>query len=194
MSVESAGRRGVFTAVVLAAALTASCAGFSAYKYRQFYSMVSPVKNSDGHYEDGGLSFQFEVLEKKIRVLISNSGDAPVEVEWPDAKFIDQDGAKHEVANLQTLLTKNQSKIRPTNIPAGGTEENVIVPADRQEPLEQWTWYIRPFFNQVDDGALNNLGKTIGVLLPVKVGGEERRYSFEFKVTSVIPYQGRTPG
>lgn len=180
--------------VILAASLASSCAGFSAYKYRQFYAMTLPVTSHDGRYEDGALSFQFEVSEKRINVLISNNGEVPVEVGWPDAKFVDKDGAKHGVANSQTLLTKNQSKIMPTTIPAGGTEANFIVPADYQEQLEQWTWYVRPFFNQVDDEALKNLDKTFGVVIPLNVGGEERRYSFEFKVTSVVPYSGRTPG
>lgn len=180
--------------VILAAALASGCAGFSAYKYRQFYAMTRPVTSHDGHYEDGALSFQFDVSEKRINVLISNNGEVPVEVEWPDAKFVDKDGAKHGVANSQTLLTKNQSKIKTTSIPAGETEANFIVPADYQEQLEQWTWYVRPFFNQVDDEALKNLDKTFGVVIPVNVGGEERQYSFEFKVTSVVPYSGRTPG
>ncbi|MBI3582057.1 MAG: hypothetical protein HY098_08315, partial [Nitrospinae bacterium] len=86
--------RNVRLAVVLAAALTASCSGFSAYKYRQFYAMTRPVTSHDGHYEDGALAFQFEVSEKRINLLISNNGEVPVEVVWPDAKFIDQDGGK----------------------------------------------------------------------------------------------------
>jgi hypothetical protein len=28
----------------------------------------------------------------------------------------------------------------------------------------------------------------------MKVGADERRYTFEFKVTNVVPYTGRTPG
>jgi hypothetical protein len=184
----------LMAALLAATALMASCAGFSAYKYRQFYAMTAPVKNYDGHYEDGAVAFQFEISEKRINVYIENKGGAPLEVRWPDARFIDQDGKTHDVANSQTILTKDQLKIKSSTIPDGGTEENIIVPADYQEQLEQWTWYVRPFFNQTDDGALKNLDKTFGVLIPVKVGGEERKYSFEFKVTSVIPYTGRTPG
>jgi hypothetical protein len=188
-------KRNIYMSAVLAvAALTASCAGFSAYKYRQFYAMVSPVKSFDRHYEDGAVAFQFEISEKKINVRIENNGGEPIEVQWQNARFVDQDGTKHDIANSQTVLTKDSARIKPTTIQAGATEENVVVPVDHQEQLEQWTWYIKPFFNQTDDGALSNLGKTFGINIPLKVGAEERRYSFEFKVTNVVPYTARTPG
>ena len=187
-------RRGMAAAVIAFALFSASCTGLSAYKYRQFYSMVSPVKNADGVYEDRAVSFQFDFTEKKINVLVHNNGKDSIEVEWPKARFIDPEGTKHEVANNQTLISKDQSKIAPTVILAGMTEKNVIVPADNQEQVEQWTWYIKPLFNQVDDGALLNRRKTFGVLLPIKVGEEERVYSFEFMVTAIVPYRGQTPG
>jgi hypothetical protein len=176
------------------AIIASSCAGLSAYNYRQFYVMVSPVKNYDGVYEDNTTLFQFDITEKKVNVLITNKGKEPMEVQWAKAQFIDQQGAKHEVANIQTLLSREQSKIMSTDIPSGTTETNVIVPADNQEELEQWTWYIKPFFGQTDESAKKNVGKSFVVVLPIKVGNEEREYSFQFMVTAVVPYKGYTPG
>jgi len=74
------------------------------------------------------------------------------------------------------------------------SEENVIVPLESVEPLETWTWYVKPFYNMEDDTALLNLKKTFQINLPVKVGDERRQYTFQFMVTNVVPYRGRTPG
>jgi len=171
-----------------------ACAGFSSYQYRQMYAMIQPVKSGDRHYEDNAVAFQFEINEKKIEVQIDNLGKETVEVDWPGAYFIDPGGLQHQVANQQTVFTKDPAKLKPTQIAPGGAEENVVVPLDHVEELEQWTWYVRPLFNMEDDSALLNLNKTFRVVIPVKVGEEKRRYSFQFMVTNVVPYRGRTPG
>ncbi|MBI3794610.1 MAG: hypothetical protein HY280_07755 [Nitrospinae bacterium] len=188
-------KKSILSAAILAGAFSAvSCAGFSAYKYRQSYAMISPVQNYDGVYEDASLRFQFEFTEKKINVLISNRGAKPVEVEWPDAQYVDPEGFKHKVANKQTAISKDQDKIKPTSIAPGADEENLIVPADNQEQMEQWTWYIKPLFNLKDDKAPANLDKTFSVIIPVAIDAEKRLYNFQFKVATVMRYTGRTPG
>lgn len=185
----------ILPAILLAAlSVLPSCSDFSAYRYRQMYAMIQPVENFDRYYEDRALAFQFEITEKKVQVEITNKSESAVEVDWPSAHFIDTSGMPHDVANMQTLFTKDTAKIKASTIEAGKTEENVIVPLDSVERLEQWTWYVKPFYNMEDDSAQLNLKKTFRIILPVKVGDERRRYSFQFMVTNVVPYRGRTPG
>lgn len=176
---------------------TSACAGMSAYNYRQMYALTSPVENYSRVFEDDNIAFRFEVKEKKIGVFITNKSDSDVSLDWPEVRYVDTSNEELKVANQQTLFTKNTGRIKPTFIRPGATEENVIVPVRNVEKLEQWTWAIKPFFNQEDEGALLNKGKTFGLLFPVKFQiGEERvskLYAFRFKVTNVLPFRAHTP-
>ncbi|MBI5177643.1 MAG: hypothetical protein HZA04_00105 [Nitrospinae bacterium] len=184
----------LFMAVAVIVVAGAACAGFSSYQYRQMYAMIQPVKDYDRHYEDNALAFQFEITEKKIELQIENRGKETAEVDWPGSYFVDSSGLMHPVATNQTIFTKEMQKAKSTRIAPGTSEDNVLVPVDHVEEVEQWTWYVRPLFNMEDDSALLNLNKTFRVVIPVKVGEEKRRYSFQFMVTNVVPYRGRTPG
>jgi hypothetical protein len=175
--------------------LAASCAGLSSYRYRQMYAMVSPVENYDRFYEDDNVSFRFEVEEKKILIFVTNKTENEIRLDWPKVRFIGPDDENHQVVNLDTIFTKNTQRIKPTAVAAGETEENIIVPLYSMEKIEQWTWTLKPFFNQEDDKALLNKDKTFSIIFPVETAeGENRTYRFDFKVTNVVAYRGRNPG
>lgn len=176
---------------------TSACAGMSAYRYRQMYALTSPVESYEKVFEDENLAFRFEVKEKRIVVSITNRSRNDVSLNWPEVKYIDSSDEELEVVNLQTLFSRNTGRIKPTLLRPGETEENVIVPVKNIEKLEQWTWSLKPFFNQKDEQALLNRGKTFGLLFPVELetGGESisKLYVFRFKVTNVVPFRSRTP-
>jgi len=175
--------------------LGTACAGFSSYRYHQTYALVSPVDNGGRYYEDGGLAFRFEVTEKKILVHVANNTPGEVRLEWPSVRYIDPDGKEHEIANLQTLFTESADRIKPDTLAPGATEENVIVPLPNIEKMEQWTWKIKPLFNQEDETALENRGKTFSLVFPVRNSADEEKiYNFTFKVVSVVYHRSRTPG
>lgn len=177
-----------------AALLFAGCSGTSAYRYKQFYAMTEPVVSYDKRYEDTNLAFQFEITEKKVLVEITNIGAEDVVLDWPNASFIDSTGLKHPIVNDQTIFKKDAVKLKQSRLAPGAVENNIVVPADSQEQLEQWTWYVKPFFDLVDDSAVMNRNKGMKLIIPVRVAGEERRYSFQFTVTDVVPHRGLTLG
>lgn len=179
--------------LVLLLAISAGCADFSTYRYRNFYTMLHPVESTDRTYSDTALSFRFEISEKRIDMYIENIGEKKVRLKWPHVKFFDTEGVEHRIANRQTLFSKEPQRIKATEIQPGEKEENLIVPLDNVEKIEQWTWIIKPFFNQEDDRALLNKGKTFSIVFPVRVGTENRNYRFDFVVSNVIAYMGRNP-
>jgi len=167
----------------------------NSYRYRQMYALVNPVENYDRFYEDNKVAFRFEVEEKKIHLFVTNKSERDIRLDWPEVRFIGPDGKEHKVANLDTVFTKNTGRIKPTAVPAGMTEENLIVPLDNMDEIEQWTWTLKPFFNQVDDRALLNKNKTFSIVFPVELDENTKRsYRFDFRVTNVIAYRGRKPG
>ena len=188
-------RKSLLLVLVVSSLLASSCTGLNSYKYRQMYALMSPVENYDRFYEDNKVAFRFEVEEKKILLFITNKSEKEIRLDWPEVRFITPDGKKHQVANLDTVFTNNLGRIKPTAVPAGMTEENLIVPLYSMEKIEQWTWTLKPFFNQEDDKALLNKNKTFSIIFPVELAEDEKRsYRFDFKVTNVIAFQGRNPG
>ncbi|MFQ5432641.1 MAG: hypothetical protein ACE5EN_09060 [Nitrospinota bacterium] len=188
-------KKSVLVCFALVLIVTFSCTGLNSYRYRQMYALVKPVENYDRFYEDDNVAFRFEVEEKKIHLFVTNKSEKEIRLNWPDVRFIDPGGKKHQVANLDTVFTKNTERIKPTAVSAGMTEENLIVPLDSMDKIEQWTWTLKPFFNQEDDKALLNKNKTFSIIFPVEFDESEKRtYRFDFKVTNVIAYRGRNPG
>lgn len=175
-------------------AAMAGCSGFTAYRYKQYYAMIQPIVSYDKSYGDSSVSFQFEITEKKIWVDIANIGGESVTIDWPNVYLVDAQGISHHIVNDQVIFTKEASRMKPTTIAPGAAERNLIVPADSVEELEQWTWYVKPFYTQTDDTAPLNLKKVFRVVIPVQAGSERRRYSFQFMVTDVVPYRGLSLG
>lgn len=188
--------RPLFRAGIAAALLAsvAGCSGFTAYRYKQYYAMIQPIVSYDKSYEDSRVSFQFDITEKKIWVDIANLSGEPVSIDWPNVYLVDAEGISRHIVNDQVIFTKDISRMKPTTIAPGATERNLIVPVDSVEELEQWTWYIKPFYTQTDDTAPLNLKKVFRVVIPVQAGNERRRYSFQFMVTDVIPYRALSLG
>ncbi|MDH5543881.1 MAG: hypothetical protein OEY64_13105 [Nitrospinota bacterium] len=171
-----------------------ACADFSAYRYYHVYSMVEPSNNYAGMHEDSNLAFRFDISEKKIKAFITNKSGSDVKLKWSSVKYVDYKGMSHKIANNEVLFTSRMDKAKDTLLTAGTTEENVIVPIENVEKLdEQWTWSIVPFFDQETDAALLNKDKTFAVVFPVSLAGEEKTYRFEFKVAEVIPHRYHNP-
>ncbi len=185
--------------LTLAAALMlalplAACSGFTAYRYKQFYAMIQPITSYDKHYADTHLDFRFDITEKKVLVDITNVGADAATIDWPNAYFVDAEGVRRHIVNDQTIFTKDVEKMKPTTVAPGATEHNLIVPVESMEELEQWTWYVKPLYNQTDDTALLNLKKVFRVVIPVQAGSERRRYSFQFMVTDMVPFRSLSLG
>jgi len=53
--------------------------------------------------------------------------------------------------------------------------------------MEEWTWYIRPLFNQIDEQALTNRGKTFSISMPIEIGGDIVDYNYKFRIDHIIP-------
>ena len=188
-------RKSLLLVLLVSSLMASACTGLNSYKYRQMYALVNPVENYDRFYEDNKIAFRFEIEEKKIQLFITNKSEKEIRLDWPEVRFITPDGKEHQVANLDTVFTNNTGRIKPTAVQAGMTEENLIVPIYSMEKIEQWTWTLKPFFNQEDDKALLNKNKTFSIIFPVELTEDEKRsYRFDFKVTNVIAFQGRNPG
>src|SRR3989338_3852305 len=68
------------------------------------------------------------------------------------------------------------------------TELNdLIVPIENIEFMEEWTWYVRPLFNQTDEEAIKNRGKIFSISMPIEIDGNIIDYNYKFRIDHVVP-------
>jgi len=167
--------------------ILAGCAQFMAYRYWNVYSMVKPVVSSEKTYSDDNIDIRFWIDEKKIHFKLKNLTDAPLTLNWAKASFVNVDGVKFSLANIDSIFTDRRDSPPPTTVEPGAYIVDFVAPAQNVEKLEEWTWYVYPLFNLVDERAYDNKGKIFGIDMPVEARGKWKTYSFRFEVSHVIP-------
>lgn len=177
----------LFPLLALAPLLAASCAKPIAYRYWNVYSMVEPVVSSDKTYRDENIAVRFWIDEKKIHLRLENLTGEPLVIDWARGEFVNVDGLKYPIANIDSIFTGARAEPPSTTVPPGGRIADLVAPVANVEQLEEWTWYVYPLFNLVDESAYDARGKIFGLNLPVMAKGGWRTYAFRFEVTNVIP-------
>jgi hypothetical protein len=176
--------------------LLIGCAERSPYKYYNVYSLVEPVAVKNGieqppnyekEFEDDKISIKFTINEKKMFFRLKNKTDKELTILWDKISFMDTNGAPHGVAGFENLFTDRMDKQTPQTIRAKGEVNGLIVPLENIEFMEEWTWYIRPLFNRMDDMALENRGKPFSLSMPVEIAGDIIEYNYKFRIDHVIP-------
>lgn len=175
-----------FFALILVFVIS-GCSGFTEYRFWHVYSMTEPARSSSKTFEDKNISVRFWLDEKKVHFQLKNRSDGPISINWAKASFINADGSAHPLANSSSVFTDKRNNPEPSELKPGEKIVDFIVPVDNVEKLEEWTWYVYPMFNQKDDRAYENRGKTIGVDLPIQANNRWKTYAFRFQVTNVIP-------
>ncbi len=183
-------RKNIYLALAVIAVMTglSACSSFTDYRYWNIYTMTEPAGSHDKSFKDEKISIRFWLNEKKIFFKMKNLAATPVTINWEQAAFINVDGKKYSVANGNSIFTSRQKSPPPTVLEPGEEIIDFVSPIKNVEKLEEWTWYIYPLFNLVDDKALKNKGQKIGVDLPMQYGEKSVTYAFRFKVANVVPY------
>ena len=174
--------------IFVIAAISAGCAEVSAYRYWNSYTLIAPVPSKEKIYNDENINIRFWIDEKKIHFLLRNLADEPIVIDWGKSSFVDIDGRTHAIANQESIFSENRLSPSPTTIPAKGKLEDYVAPAKNAEKLEEWTWYLAPMFDLQSDRSMKNRGKTFRLDLVAEIGGEEKKYAFEFEISIVAPY------
>lgn len=179
----------LLTCLMTVAALAAgsACTGVSQYRYWNIYTMIEPEVSSAKLYTDGKIKVRFWIGEKKIHFRFSNLTSQPITIDWRKAVYIHTDGKKHPVANIDSIFSDRKDDPPPSQIPAGKTVDDFLIPSKNVEKMEEWTWYTYPLFNLFDEKAYGAKGKKFGVDLPVKAEGKWHTYKFRFEISNVVP-------
>jgi len=162
------------------------------------------------HYEDDLIDSYLVVLPDRIAFEIKNKTDHSIKLIWDDAAFIDLDGRASRIMHGGVKYVDRNASQPSSMIPAHGKFTDVILPTDRIFYREGYYgtvvsqpggWkhlaLIQPQLELIREtsdanvtvtdtlkaNATNNIGKKIGILLPLEIQGTTNEYTFWFKVT-----------
>jgi hypothetical protein len=174
------------------------CAERSPYKYYNIYTLVEPevIKNGikqppsyDKEFEDERISIKFTFKEKKIYFRLKNKTDDQLKILWDRLSFMDTNGNLQRVTGFKNIFTDKMDKQPVQEIQARSEINDLIVPIDNIELMEEWTWYVRPLFNHMDEQATTNKGKIFSILMPIEIAGNTIDYNYKFRIDHVVPQE-----
>ncbi len=176
--------------------LLVGCAERSPYKYHNIYTLVEPevIKNGirqppsyDKEFEDDRIVIKFTFKEKKIYFRLKNKTDKQLKILWDRLSFADSNGTSQKVTGFKNIFTDKMDKQPVQEIQAKTEINDLIVPIDNIELMEEWTWYVRPLFNQTDEEAIANRGKIFSISMPIEIDGDIVDYNYKFRIDHVVP-------
>ena len=181
---------------VLCIMYVSGCAERSPYKYHNIYTLVEPevIKNGikqppnyNKEFEDDRILIKFTFKEKKIYFKLKNKTDKQLKILWDRLSFVDSNGASQRVTGFKNIFTDKMDKQPVQEIQAKTEINDLIVPIDNIELMEEWTWYVRPLFNQTDEEAIANRGKIFSISMPIEIAGDTVDYNYKFRIDHVVP-------
>jgi hypothetical protein len=153
-------------------------------------------------FEDETVIIKWLPSPYDIVFVLNNKTDVPVSIVWNEARFIDEKGASHRLIHSGAGYEDRNASHPPTVVPAKGTLEDFVHPADsfqREEGYgggsnkEQGYWKRAPFLPAQIKGTATELrakaepfvGKIFQVILALQTGDVQNEYVCTFKINKV---------
>jgi hypothetical protein len=150
---------------------------------------VYPTENSDLLFQDDSVIIQFKFDEAAIRFQLQNISESYLAIDWDKASINIQGryfGIRHisnlygDTANANSILLPPLGYIRDIAIP----RDNIYNDGERWMEVD-----LLPTTDhnsvELQESIKKNIGRRIGLLLPVMFGSAAKNYEFDFLVDSV---------
>lgn len=141
-------------------------------------------------YRDSVLSARFFPSEGVISSRFRNETDLILRVQLQDGLYVGSQGSPQRLVTGEMSYAMRNSSPRPLILPSGASDSVVLIPYenvifDERRGVVITRWLVLP--NSVSsihgaERAESNVGKSFQLILPVRVKGEVRQYTFTFKV------------
>jgi hypothetical protein len=161
--------------LVLAAGLS-SCVSFAPYVEIKAV-MVKPMFSQKLVFEDDDIGVSFAIAQTGLSFVLINKSNRSVKLIWDDVSMVKNGEAKKTMHKGVKYI--DAEKTQPSiNIPPGATIDEIVFPSENAFFVggQYGGWTSRPIFTAKDTKS------TLGLLLPIEVGGEVREYYFVFDV------------
>jgi hypothetical protein len=154
--------------------------------------------------EEGKTKFSFE--DKMVKVIwipistqflfrLTNKTDHSIKIIWDEAVYVDENGMSKRIMHSGVKYTDRNNPQPPTTIVRGATISDLIFPTDNVYWVsgQYGGWRETPLFpnssitsaQEITDKAKQYVGKSVQVLLPLKIEDVVNEYIFSFKINDV---------
>lgn len=151
---------------------------------RYKFTMRKPLMKDDLTFEDEAVKIGFNIDADKISFVLQKKADSSVEVDWDKARLVDPNGEVYAVEHSDVSLSHGLSGslyriLLPETVTAG-----LLAPKDPFNDERTNTTNLLHFLPS-DTDAINYKGKSISLIVPVKIDGNLKRYDFDFMIEEV---------
>jgi len=112
-----------------------------------------------------------------LHVLLKNRGTRVISLDWNSVVLTDEVGRALRVIHQGVKLSDRTAPLAPSIIPPGSILEDFIYPSEHIQYASGW--YGSAFFET------RQIGVEIKLYLPLKLGAEEKPYTFAFRVEAL---------
>lgn len=181
------------------------CGDLGFYNYE--YKMVEPAVSDNLSYSDENIDIYFAISLDEVSYLMHNELNKPVTLLYDRAVYVDHMNFAHDTIHSTLSLLSFDRCSSPKVIPPKTKLYNYFAPVEKIDAIHKLkkSVLVEPFdrgtvvgkgkkeadvsLSQLDELARSNIGKRIGVFLPVEIDNEVKNYFFKFEITSVSIYQ-----
>ena len=149
-------------------------------------------------YEDSYIKIKWFFIIDRFYFTLYNKSDHALKVIWDDAALVMTDTSISRLMHEGTKYSQRNETQLATTIPRGAKIEDQLVPVNNVIYSESFGWDVRPMFINTfeSDSAMEeaNLlkGRTMSILLPIKIEDVQNEYTFVFTIDVVTEKTTKT--
>lgn len=159
------------------------------------------------YFEDEMVRILWIPTSSGISFILNNKTGHSIKIIWDEAAFVDENGGSHRVMHSGVKYIDRNSSQPPTVVVRKGKIEDFVFPTDYiywkkgyygiyySEPGEWEKLPLIPNFqsggtiDELQNKANSYVGKTLQILLPLKIEDIVNDYIFTFKINNVVVKQ-----
>lgn len=172
------------------------------YEYEYKYKLVEPISSNTLQYEDENVNISFIIGLNDVSLNILNKLNKPITLLYERHVYVDQFNLaydttystfgspprvippKTELHNRFTPIAK-VALVEPSFRTVLFTEELGLDAFERKKREKERRKVEERVLSELDGQAKANVGKIIGVFLPIEIDGRVENYFFKFEITDV---------
>jgi hypothetical protein len=121
----------------------------------------------------------FALTGRGLSLVLRNKGSRAVKIKWDESAFVGTDGKSQRVIHTGIRLVRRDEAQPPSMVPPNATLEDEVVPASSVSfYADRWN------FELLFDPSANPIGKTLGVMLAIEIGGTTEYENGVFEIIS----------
>ncbi|HJQ25541.1 MAG TPA: hypothetical protein VKA60_16595 [Blastocatellia bacterium] len=155
-------------------------------EYKYALKMIKPGESSENIFADESIKIRFVIDRSMFAFGMDNRTNEPITVDWDKISYLDAFGRSHRLMHSGVRFIQRKEQQAPTTIPPRASFSSRLIPTDQIyiEPGATGGWKVHDLFPKPEQGS-KVIGKTVSILMPLRIKGEVKDYNFVFAIDLV---------